>query len=52
MENHIESNKLDSLMEQFMHENPYGDSRELAAEQASTSCIITATRPVCPPPAT
>lgn len=31
MENHIESNKLDSLMEQFMHENPYGDSRELAA---------------------
>ena len=24
------SEKIEKLMEQFMHENPYGDSRELA----------------------
>ncbi|MBR0299466.1 MAG: hypothetical protein IJQ93_04005 [Bacteroidales bacterium] len=30
MENHIDNDSLQNLMEQFMHENPYGDSRELA----------------------
>lgn len=28
--NHINSERLEALLEQFMHENPYGDSRELA----------------------
>lgn len=28
--NHISSERLENLLEQFMHENPYGDSRELA----------------------
>lgn len=28
--NHISSERLEDLLEQFMHENPYGDSRELA----------------------
>ena len=27
---HISSERLENLLEQFMHENPYGDSRELA----------------------
>ena len=27
---HITSERLEDLLEQFMHENPYGDSRELA----------------------
>ena len=30
MENHIDNDSLQNLMEEFMHENPYGDSRELA----------------------
>lgn len=30
MENHIESDQLEQLIEQFMHENPFGDTRELA----------------------
>lgn len=30
MENHIHSVELETLIEQFMHENPTGDSRELA----------------------
>lgn len=30
MENHIDSTTLDSLLEQFMHEHPYGDTRDLA----------------------
>ena len=27
---HISNERLEALLEQFMHENPYGDSRELA----------------------
>ena len=27
---HISSERLEDLLEQFMHENPYGDTRELA----------------------
>jgi len=27
---HINSERLEELIERFMHENPYGDSRELA----------------------
>lgn len=27
---HISSERLEALLEQFMQENPYGDSRELA----------------------
>ena len=27
---HISNERLEDLLEQFMHENPYGDSRELA----------------------
>jgi len=27
---HITNERLEDLLEQFMHENPYGDSRELA----------------------
>lgn len=30
MENHVSSERLEELLEQFMHEYPYGDSRELA----------------------
>lgn len=30
MENHIDNDSIQNLMEEFMHENPYGDSRELA----------------------
>ena len=30
MENHVDNDSLQNLMEEFMHENPYGDSRELA----------------------
>lgn len=28
--NHISAPELESLLEQFLHEYPYGDSRELA----------------------
>lgn len=31
MENHIDSTALEALIEQFMLENPMGDSRELAS---------------------
>lgn len=30
MENHITNTELQDLMEQFLHENPYGDSFDLA----------------------
>lgn len=30
MPSHIDPNSLTDLMERFMHENPYGDSRQLA----------------------
>ena len=30
MENHITNTELEDLMEKFLHENPYGDSLDLA----------------------
>ena len=30
MTNHITNEELQTLMEQFLHENPYGDSFDLA----------------------
>lgn len=30
MEEHISFDLLERLLEQFLHENPYGDTRELA----------------------
>ena len=30
MEKHIHSSELEALIEEFMHENPMGDTRELA----------------------
>lgn len=30
MENHIDNTELQDLMEKFLHENPYGDSFDLA----------------------
>ena len=47
---HINSQRLEDLLEQFMHENPYGDTRELAefmfnagfetAIEINTTCTI------------